>query len=117
VKQHREPAAALNERPDRGAPQAEDEVALPVTGNGTVLSLGGTLTDHDLLAHEALSAPGAGSRDAQRPSGPQASCQLAPQRAAALHIERLVDHFVGDTHRFIIGEVKAETVRDLLRAP
>src|ERR1019366_1553701 len=64
-----------------------------------------------------LPRPRVRSRDAQRPPGPQARGELAPQRAAALHIERLVDRLVGDPHRLIIGELKAEPASDLLRAP
>jgi hypothetical protein len=45
VKQHREPGAALDERPDRGAAQAEDEITLPVAGNRPVLRFGGALAD------------------------------------------------------------------------
>ena len=87
VQQHREACAALDQRPDRGAPQAENEIALPVPGNRPVLSFGGALANQDLVGHKVLAAPsGAGSRDAQRPPGPQASGELAPQSAAALHI-------------------------------
>ena len=45
-----------------------------------------------------------GTRSA-RP-GAQARGQLAPERATALHIQRLVDRLVRDTHRLIIGEVE-----------
>jgi transposase-like protein len=66
----------------------------------------------DLLTMQDTSAG-----DAQRPAGPQACGQLAPQRAATLHIEGLVDRLMGDTHRLIIGEVQAQPVGDLLGAP
>jgi len=84
---------------------------------GTALSapLGWALADHDLVGHEVLSAPGTGFRGAQRPSSAQTSGQLAPERAAALHIERVVDRLVRNRHRFFIREVAAETVRHLLR--
>ena len=117
VEQHREPAGALDESADRGATEPEDQVAFPVARNSPVFSFGGALADHDLVGQEALAAPSAGSGDAQRPSGAQADGQLASERAAPLHIQRLVDRFVGDPHRFIIGEVKAQPVGDLLRAP
>src|SRR5207245_368640 len=43
--------------------------------------------------------------------------QLALERAAALHVQGLVDRFVRDPHRVIIREVDPEPIRDLLRAP
>ena len=62
VQQHREMGAALDERPDRGAAQAEDQITLPVPGNRAVLRFGGTLADQDLVGHKALAATaGAGS--------------------------------------------------------
>jgi hypothetical protein len=85
---------------------------------GTALRLGGPLADHDLVGHKALAtAADASAGDAQCPAGPQARGQLAPQRAAALHIEGPVDRLMGDAHRLIIGEVQAQPVGDLLRAP
>ena len=56
-------------------------------------------------------------RHAQRAPGAQARGQFAAQSAAALHVERLIDRFVRDPHRLIIGIVHAQAVRDLLRAP
>src|SRR5438445_1784423 len=118
VQQHREPAAALDERADRGAAEADDEVALPVPGHRAVLSLGRTLTDEDLAGHEVLAAAaGAGARHPQRPARAQACGELAPQSTAALHIQRLVDRLVRDPHRFIMREVEPQPAGDLLRAP
>src|SRR4051794_14015113 len=59
----------------------------------------------------------AGARDAQRTSGPQARDELALERAAALHVERLVDRLVRDPHPRIIGELQLESLGDLLRTP
>jgi hypothetical protein len=118
MQQHREAAAALDQGADCGTAQPEDQVALPVPGNRTILGLARPLADHDLVRHEPLAAtssPGAG--DAQRPPSPQTRRQLAPQRAAALHIERLIDRLMRDAHRLIIGVVQAQPVGDLLRAP
>ena len=118
VQQHGEPGGPLHEGANRGAVQAHDEVVFPVPGHGAIRGLGGPLADHDLRADELLAAPaGAGARNAQRPAGAQARGQLAAQRAAALDIQSLVDRLVRDAHSPIIGEVGAEPVRDLLRAP
>ena len=46
----------------------------------------------------------------QRPTGSQVCGQLAPQRATALHIQRLVDRLVRDAHRHIIREVQAQPI-------
>src|SRR3954470_18322085 len=54
----------------------------------------------------------AGARDAQRTSGPQARDELALERAAALHVERLVDRLVRDPHPRIIGELQLESLGD-----
>src|SRR5207253_2765808 len=53
----------------------------------------------------------------QRAPCPEARDELAPERAPALHVQGLVDRFVRDPHRVIIGEVDPEPVRDLLRTP
>lgn len=70
-----------------------------------VRGLAGTLTDHDLLSNEALAAPmDAGPGDPQRPAATQTCGEFASQRAAALHVECLVDRLVRDPHRLIIGK-------------
>ena len=116
MQQHHEATGPLDERADRGAIGPEDQVALPVAGDGAVGRLGGPLADHDLLADEALAASsGASARDAQRPAGPQAGDELSLQRAAALHVEGLVDRLMGDPHRLIIGKLDLQPVGDLLR--
>ena len=48
VQQHGEAGGALDQRADRRAVQAEDQIALPVPGHGPVLGLGGPLADQDL---------------------------------------------------------------------
>lgn len=58
---------------DRRAPETEDEVAFSVTGNGTILGLGRTRADQDLLADESLPLARTGSRDSSaRPERRQA---------------------------------------------
>ena len=118
LQQHEKPGAAFDEGADRGAVEADDQVALPVAGNRSVLGLGRALADQDLLGHEALPArSAAGSGNAQRPPGPQTGRELATQRSAPLDVQGLVDRLVRDPHRLIIGEIDLEPVSDLLRAP
>ena len=88
-----------------------------MTRNRPVLRLGGPLADHDLVADEVLAALRASPRDPERPASPQARNELPLQRPAALDVERLIDRLVRDPHRVIIGEVDAQPVGDLLRAP
>src|ERR1700683_1059495 len=97
MKQHRETRAALHHRSDRGAVGTEDEIALPVAGYCSVLRLGGTRADHDLLPDESLARPAhTGSGDSQRSAAAQAGRELSSQRAAPLHVERLVDRLMRD---------------------
>ena len=118
VQQHREPRRALHQRADRRAAQSQDEIPLPVARHRPVGRLRRTLADHDLGRDEGLAASaGARPRHPQRPPGAQAGGQLAAQRAAALHEQRLVDGLVADAHRLIVREVERQAPGDLLRAP
>src|SRR4051812_22320951 len=118
VQQHREPRRPLDEGADRRAMEAEDQISLPVPWHRPVPCLGRTLADEDLGRDERLASPTrARSRDAQRPAGPQALRQLALQRTAALHVERLVDRLLADPHPRIIRVVEPQPLGDLLRAP
>ena len=69
VQQHREPGRALDERADRGAVRADDQVAFPVARDGPVLGLGGSLADHhlrgDVTGLPAAAARARGTRSAR----------------------------------------------------
>lgn len=76
--------------------QAQDEIPFPVAWHGAIRYLRRTLADQELGRDETLPAPtGARARHAERPSGAQAGRQLAPQRAASLHVQGLVDRLSG----------------------
>ena len=118
MQQHREARRALDQRADRRAAQAEDEVSFPVSRHRPIGRFGGTLADHDLGRDEALAAPAcARPRHPQRPPGSQAGRQFAAQRASALNEERLIDGFVADAHRLVVREVDRQAPGNLLRAP
>src|SRR6266542_272595 len=118
MQQHREAGAALDERPDRRAVEPEDQIALPVAGDGPVVGLGRPLADHHLGADELLAARlRARPRHPQRAPGPQTGDELTLERASALHVQGLVDRRVRDPHRLIIGEVDPEPICDLLWTP
>src|SRR5947209_11261610 len=71
-----------------------------------------------IRSDEALAtSTSAGSRYPQSSAGAETGGQLPTQRAAALHIEGLVDGLVRDAHRSIMGEVDPEPVGDLFRTP
>jgi hypothetical protein len=56
VQQQREAGGPFDKGADSGALEAEDEVALPMTGYGPVFGFGWSLADEDLVADEALRA-------------------------------------------------------------
>src|SRR4051812_49922153 len=90
----------------------------PAAGPGPIGRLDRTLADQD-LGRDAGLAPFAAARPRhpQGPPGAQAGGQLAAQRPAALHVQRLVDSLVADPHGLILGEVEPQAAGDLLRAP
>lgn len=47
MQQHRKPRGALDQRADRRAGKAQDEIAFPVPRHRPVSCFGGTLADHD----------------------------------------------------------------------
>ena len=90
---------------------ADDQVALPVPGHRPVVGLGRTLADVDHVRDPVLPLPGLTAGVAQRPPGAQTPGQLTAQRAARLHIQRLVDRLGGHPHLRIVGELHAATGR------
>ena len=118
MKEHREARRSLDQRADRRAVQAQDQVALPVARDSPVIGLGWTFADHDLRSDEGFAAAcGTGARNPERPSGAQTGRQFLPQCSAALNVQRLVDCLVTDPHRCVLGKVELQSARDLLRAP
>ena len=76
--QHREAGLTLNERRDRGAAGLpDDQVALPVAGDGAVVDLRGPLADRDDLAQVAAQPCASGTT--LRTARAQASASSAPQ--------------------------------------
>jgi hypothetical protein len=104
--QHREPCGPFDERADRRTLEPDHQVTFPVAGNRTILGFCGTFADQHLRRHVSprlLACPAA--RHAQRSAGAQAGDEFTLERSAALNEERLIDRFVADPHRLIIGEV------------
>ena len=53
VQQHREAGGPFDEGADGGAFKADNEVALPVAGSGSIVGFGWPLADKDFVADEA----------------------------------------------------------------
>ena len=118
VEQHRESGGTFDQCADCGAAKSDDEVALPVSRNRSVLDLGGPLPDQDFGSDKRLAVTtAAGPWHAQRLPGAQAGRQFAAQCPPPLDVQRLVDSLVRDPHRDVIGILYPEAVGDLLRAP
>src|SRR4051794_16497529 len=118
MEQHGEPRRALDQGADCRAAQTQDQISLPMTRYRPVGHLSRALADHD-LGRDMRLAPttAASSRNPERPPSPQAGGQLAPQRAASLHVQRLVDGLVADAHRLVTRKVEPQPSSNLLRAP
>lgn len=54
MNQERGPAAALNERADRGPAGSDDQVPFPVPRNGAVLGFGGAFAEDDICGDMPL---------------------------------------------------------------
>ena len=109
-------AVAFHQCRHRAHVFAEDEVAVPVAGNGTVVGLGGVLADVDRAAELTLAVD---DRVAQRATGgvapPQLAGEFSAQGAAGLDEQRRVDRLVGHPHLRLVGERANQPTRDLLR--
>ncbi|KGC81780.1 hypothetical protein DO71_3839 [Burkholderia pseudomallei] len=118
MQQHREPGGALNQSANRRAVKTSDQVAFPMPWNSTISNFCRAFTDRHLRSDEVLSAllrPG--PRHTKCAARTQASSKLSSQSAPTLNVECLIDSFVGDPHRLIIGIVNLNSPTDLLRAP
>jgi hypothetical protein len=106
VQQYREARGSFDKRADGGAIETEDEITLPVTGDGAVASFGRSLADEDVIGDKAL-ATQAGARlwDAECTTGAEARREFASQGASALNEQGLVDGLMRDSHGRIIGEI------------
>jgi hypothetical protein len=86
------PAPALDQHPDRGPTTlADDEVAFPVSGDGSILDLRWPVADQDHVPEPAgtgLFSPHMGT--SLRPSRPKTGRELLAKRSAGLDEQRLV---------------------------
>src|SRR5664280_479756 len=107
VEEEQEPACPLHERPHGGVTAfAQDDVALPVARNGTIVCFGRPLGDHDHPRQApALLRPALGT--AGGASGTQTAGELPAQLAAALDEERLVDRLVAHPHLRVVGVIQS----------
>jgi hypothetical protein len=77
-------------------------------------SAGRSVGDVDHVGDAVLALAGRATRLAQRAAGAQVLGQLAIERAARLHVQRLVDRLRGHPHLRLVGELAAQPAGDLL---
>jgi transposase len=117
VQEHHIASGSLDECAHLGvAVLPDDEVTLPVSWDGAILDLLGTLADH----HHPRDVPSSldpplgstlGTTRAQAPS------ELATQLTSALDEQGLVDRLVAHPHHRIVGILEAQAPGDLLGRP
>jgi len=119
VDQDGEPAGPVDQRADRRpVAGAGDQVALPVPGFAAVGGRGGPLADHRHAGQRPGPAgAGAAMRLAVPPTGPQQGGQVAAQPAQLRPVDSLVDRLVHQVPDGVTGELGAQRLADLLRAP
>ena len=76
--------------------------------------LGRALADVDHVRDAVLALAGLAAGAAQRPSGAQTAREVAAQRSARLHVERLIDRLGRHPQLWVIGELAAQPTGDLL---
>src|SRR5918995_1043565 len=118
MEQHREAGCTLNQRSNRRAAKAQDEVSFPVPWHRPIGRFGRTLADPDLGRDKPLAAPAdARPWHPQHPPCSQAGREFAAQRSSALDEEGLINGFVADAHCLVVREVDRQVPGDLFRAP
>ena len=118
MQQHREPRLTFDQCSNRGARQPKNEVAFPVAGYGAIFNGRRPLADENLRRYESLATTTRSlSGHAQCSPRTQAGGELTSKGTTPLDVQRLVDRFVTDAHRIIIGEVDGQTMSNLLRTP
>lgn len=119
VDEHHVAGGAFDEGADRGfLDSSDDEVSLPVAGNGTVINLGRAFTDHDHRVAEAgLAVLCVLAGFASSAASAECFVKLATQLTAPLTVEGEVDRLVDHVHFLPAWEVQTQHPRDLFRAP
>src|SRR5829696_9960896 len=94
MEQHREAGCALNQRSNRRAAKAQNEVAFPVPWHRPIDRFGRTLADPDLGRDKPLAAPAdARPRHSQNPPVYTSILPFMAERSSALDEEGLIDGF------------------------
>jgi hypothetical protein len=119
VHEHQVAGRAFDQGADGGlAVPADDQIALPVAGDGPVGRFSGPLTDHDHVLDRPADALGrVAVRASDSPAGPKGSGQFPAEFTAALDIEGLVDRLVDHVHLRPIGEAGPQSLAYLLGTP
>ncbi len=118
--EHHEATGSLDQGRDGADALAEDEIAFPMSRNGTVVGFCGSFADVDQVADLPLTVANVlwvCGRPTAGTSRAEIAGQLFAQRAAGLHEQRLIDRLVRHAHLRIVGELAHQPTRDLLRRP
>src|SRR5271170_3513103 len=104
----------LDQRDDLAALRTAQQIPFPVTGNGSVFDLRGSLSNRDRLGD--LAAPilaSALARVAEASPSAQMLDELFFQHPASLDEQALVDRFMRYLHALIVGVADLQPSRDL----
>ena len=113
MQQQCESRGALDQRTGCGAVQSDAHVTLPVTWYSTVRSFGGALIDHHFGRDKRFTPlQRSGTWYPQCPARTKAGREIRQQCAASVHVQRLVDGFVGDPHARSMREVDRQSTAD-----
>ena len=98
---------------------AADEIAFPMTGDGTVLNFRGPFPDGDGIDDlpTAVSARTGLPRAAYTPLGPKVLNQLLFQHSARLNEQAAINRFVGHAHGLVVGILVPQQSGNLFRRP
>ena len=108
----------LYQRDDLAALRTAQQIPLPVTRNGSVFGLGGTLSHRDRLGDLAAQIlAGTLARIAEASPSTQMLDELFFQHPASLNEQALVDRFMRYLHALIAGVSDLQPSRDLLGRP
>ena len=108
---------SLDEGSDVRVVRAGEQITLPVTWDGAILSLGGALADGDHIQDLPLSSLGlCALGKAHLPPGAQMGCQLLLEHTARLDKETAIDRFMRYPHVWIV-RIMPQPACYLLRRP
>jgi hypothetical protein len=106
--QHPQPGGSFDQcRHLGGAVCADDQVAFPVAGHGSVLDFGRTLGDHHHVRDRRTPRLDTATRPASGPAAAQTGSEFLAQLRLGLHENGLIDRLMGHPPLWVIAMVSA----------